>query len=1233
MGEELQVVSDLLTEFVDDKVKGLIEKKEWMEECSFNLIRTREEFTDLVDRLIELGLCSLDLETTSLNTRLGKDGKSRARIVGVCLAESKYVGYYVPVSHEDKEYNLPYDFVVRELGRLVKNCKCIYHFFKFDGQVLRNHGIEIDDETMYDDTHLMAGVDDAASRERGLKALSESKLGREMIDIAKLGVQSGKKRLIRFDLVPPQIAVYYGCSDAMNTFGLYEHFVGSLDEQDPDRKAGPWAVYEKIEKRCQFAVMEMERSLCRLDIEYLQKKREELVGKMRACVASIYEAAGREFDVNSPKQMGVVLFEEMKLKYPEREKTASGQYKTDEGTLQKIADAPIVKMILEYRGLEKVIGTYVDNFLNNVDEDGFVKFQLNQLRADTGRFSASGGKGLHEDGYCKVNCQNIPKPDEDNPDALDLRGAIIARDGFKIVAIDYSGEELRIAANFSREPKWLDVFLRGSGDLHLMTAQVIYNDPSMTADKNKKERSKGKCVAKGTRVALKRGWVPIEEVKVGDRVVTKTGKLGLVESVHDMGIKPGAEVLTSSGHRVTCGLNHRFLMEDGKTWTRAEDLKEGDVIRTVSCASMKPPRNQRLHFNFWNEGKNNMVSDSLPYIEANPLWGKLFGYLMGDGHTHPYYAGLCCSDMYREVKEDMVNTVESLGLPCSAKRRKRKGAKNWLWTINVGSTIFSRFCKEIGFRGKRKKVLRIPRWVFESTKKVQAAFLQGLFETDGAVGVRAAVSFCTKDEELARDVMLMLASFGIKAYMYPKRNQVYGKTYYEVEMGRAGSKIFRRKIGFVSNRKRERLSEYDDKPMRATMTWTTKVKSVKRVGPTELMDLTVKGNHTYVAEGLVTHNTLNFLTLFGGGASRFAAQAKIPFETAKKMIINFFRGYSVLKKWIDDEIKRSRRRGYSKTAFGRRRPLREFYVATDKKVQAKGDRCAINSAVQGSGADIIKIAMYRCWKWIRENGYGDDIRMLMPIHDEIVFEVREDKLDFFVPELCEIMKLQDLIEALGWPIPLEVDAEYGDSFHVDHDYWKERGGAPVKPVEAPPQQRAVSEGIPEPKPEVTAPTPSPRDGHAKEGAIAEQHDHIRDPQSTVTAQVGDTSAADTMSDGQFMHFTVTVREAALAASEKARDRLERAASAEPDEALQDVKIKDRIDHRGVFLYPIEKIDMISVHQFEAALRVLAFCGDSTFIGPRCRVSLVNKATGEVWFESSKKVSLDAFLAICLWLKI
>jgi DNA polymerase-1 len=854
----------MLSDFVEDKVKGLIEKKEWMEKCTFTMVRSREQLTEVMDRLIEKGLCSLDIETTSLSTRVYQ-GKSYARIVGVCLAESSFVGWYVPVGHEDKEFNLPYDFVVRELARLVKNCRCIFHHFKYDGQVLYNHGIEITDESMIEDTYLMAGVVDASVKERGLKKLAEVRLNRPMIDINTLMVKSGKQKIVKFDMVPPQIALYYGTGDALNTFGLYELFKAELDKQDPDKKQGPWAVYERIEKRCLFPVMTMERALCRIDVEHFKTLKAKLVEKQVGILKSIYSLAGREFNVDSTKQLGALLFEEMKVQYPEKEKTASGLYSTDEGTLMKISDVPIVNLILEHRSIGKLLGTYVDNFLNNVDDDGLVKFQLNQLQADTGRFSASGGDGIEKDGYCGVNCQNIPNPDEDDEEAPDIRKGIIARPGYKIVSIDYSGEELRIAANLSKEPKWIDEFLHGTADLHTMTAKIIYAKNEVS----KKERKKGK--------------------------------------------------------------------------------------------------------------------------------------------------------------------------------------------------------------------------------------------------------------------------------------------------------------------------------------------------------------------------TLNFLTLFGGGAGGFSAQAKIPYEQAKKMIINFFRGYSTLKKWVDSEIKISRKRGYSKTSFGRRRPLAEFYASSDEKIKAKGDRCAVNSCVQGTAADIIKIALYRVWKWIRDNGYGDDVHMLIPIHDEIVFEIKEDKLDFYIPELCEILKIKDLTDALAWPVPFDVDAEYGDSFHVDHNYWEERRaqGKQDHPDVAPKAEEPKKQ---EPKFIPTSQPPNSPEKEEVKTATSEATEHSVSP--TVIAEPMQTNSTMTSNNSECLYVNITVREAVMAASEKAREKLEKTESeSAPDEALKDVRIKDRIDHRGVLIYPIERVDHITLHQFETVIRILINYGPHLFIGPQCRVSLVDKSTGEVWYESDKKVSVDAFLALCLWLKI
>lgn len=1258
----------LMDDFVPSLVKTLLDLRPWMKDKTFRLLTKRRDVEEYIDSLIESGLCALDLETTSLNTRTSK-GTPVTKIVGVCLSGNPDEGIYIPMGHDDTEYNLPLDFMLAQLKKLCASCRCIFHNFKFDGEMLRGYGIYIEDEDMYEDTLLMAAVENASRKSKGLKELSEGLLDRPMIEIHELGISARKKNFVAFEMVPPQKAVYYGGSDGMNTFALYQYLKESMDKQDPNGNSGPWVIY-KIEKRCQFVTMEMERNMVKVDLDYLKETHEMVAAKMDLMVKQIYEIVGHKFDINSPKQLGTVLFDELKIRYPEKEKTASGQYQTSESVLVKMQkDYPIVDKILAYRGLMKVQRTYIENLINNVDENKEAKFKLNQVQADTGRFSASGGKGIEEDGYCGVNCQNIPTYDPRDPNSVDLRKAIIARPGCKIVTIDYSGEELRIATNFSREPKWVQEFLHGSADLHTITAKIIYKKPVVS----KQERGVGKCVAKGTLIATKTGWVPIEMLKPGDEVITHTGALRKIDNVHDMGVKMGKMIKTKSGHEITCGLNHRFLNTSDE-WVRAEDLKPGDKIKTVSCENMDPDEYPRLNFNFWAKGEDNNISDALPYVESNFFWGKLLGYLMGDGHIHPNYAEVICSEDCPDVKEDIVKTVKKLGLPCSAVLKKRKDKPDHykaLWNINVGSTIFSRFCKTIGFRGRRGKISRVPDWIFRAPKTVMRGFLQAMFETDGTVD-KSSVSVCTKDKQLAGDILLMLTSFGIKAYICEKPSKKYKRIYYQVQFGKLGAIEFEKKIGFIGVVKKEKLSVLTSKPHHPgtpkEQIWETEVKSVEPLDSVELYDLTVSDDHTYVAQGLVTHNTLNFLTMYGGGAEGFAQQAKIPYEIAKKMIFNFFSEYKGLKGWIAAEIKRSRKRGYSITAFGRRRSLQEFYSAPDPKIQAKGDRCAINSAIQGSGADVIKIALYRVWKWIRDNGYQDDVKILMPIHDEIVFEIKEDKLDTYIPELTEIMTLRDLTKKLNWAVPLTVDAEYGDTLHVEYDYWVERkicemyqeghdlpsialengylnkeGKVDEKCCEKVLKVLKKLNVLDRPK---ELPNLSEKEENTEKRTSSElcgpphQEEQVLESESTMdTKEFSEPSLESNVivegssNVGPFISFSISVKDALnkVMDSESARKEL-----TEPEEEEQQVEpiegiLKSRIDDKGYFVHKINSYDYITSHQFNFVFEILSIRGGDFFMGPKFKIKLVD-SEGSV-FKTKRKYSVDGFNALCLWLNI
>jgi len=833
---KMQIATPMLDNFVESSVKELLDLRPWMKDKKFYLYTKPAEIDALIDRLIQQNICSLDLETTSLNTRKDKDGNTIVKIVGICLAPNGNEGYYIPVSHEDaKDLNIPYKYAVQILKKLCANCVCIYHNFKYDGEVLRNHGIIIEDFNMMEDTYLMAAIENASRRNKGLKDLSELLLKRNMIEITELGIVGSKKKIVTFENVPPKMAVYYGGSDAMNTFALYEYFKESLNKQDPTGKEGPWFIYS-IEKKCIFVTMEMERNMVRVNKKYLIEIKEDLTKRREELIGKIYSIAGREFDIDSPKQLGELLFNELKIKYPIQEKSATGQYITNEKVLEKLKEvAPIVDMILDYRGYGKILSTYIENFLNNTDENDEAKFNLNQVQADTGRYSSTGGKGLNIDGYCGVNCQNLPRYDKKDKKAVNLRKAIIARPGYKIATVDYSGEELRIGANFSKEPKWINEFLHGSADLHTLTAQILYNKKEVT----KEERGTGK--------------------------------------------------------------------------------------------------------------------------------------------------------------------------------------------------------------------------------------------------------------------------------------------------------------------------------------------------------------------------TINFLTFYGGGAMGFAQKAKIPLEMARKLMLNFFREYNVLNGWIKDEIKRCRKRGYSRTAFGRRRPLNMFYESTDKKVQADGDRRAVNSAVQGTGSDIIKIALYRVWDYLRKNGFLDDVKILMPIHDEIVFEIKEDKLDFFIPKLRELMVLDDITKKLNWVVPLEVDAEYGDTLYVDHDYFKElkEKDTATSVIET----KQVTENL---KPEI------------EEMKTEQKFENLDKISNIKITSITDGAVSTTTSN------IVSITSGFIIQENKPDER----DTVVDDKAVNDERLKNRIDSKGFYIKIININNPQGGIYLKNVINMLSLL-DNKFVGPRCRVKFI-ALDGTVIKKLYEKVSVDALECLCIY---
>ena len=242
------------------------------------------------------------------------------------------------------------------------------------------------------------------------------------------------------------------------------------------KDAGLWDIYENIELPLIAVLEQMKEAGIKVDVPYLNKMSKKLHKELAALEQSIYKHASTEFNINSPKQLGEVLFDTLALKPKNAKKTAGGQRSTKESELEKLREEhPIIEDILRYRELQKLVSTYIDNLPEMVGEDGRIHSTLIQTGAATGRMASK-----------DPNLQNIPIRSEEG---RLVRGGFVAETGYRLVAIDYSQIELRIAAILSEDPSMVDIFKRGE-DVHTGVAIRVFkvdaND--VTADMRRKAK-------------------------------------------------------------------------------------------------------------------------------------------------------------------------------------------------------------------------------------------------------------------------------------------------------------------------------------------------------------------------------------------------------------------------------------------------------------------------------------------------------------------------------------------------------------------------------------------------------------------------------------------------------------------------------------------------------------------------------------------------------------------------
>jgi len=407
----------------------------------YHIINTSTALDELLNRLSAARSFAFDLETTSINAML-------AQPVGISLSPVPGEAYYIPVGHVGwgQVEQLPLEQVIEQLKSPLEDASLakFAHNGKYDMTVLAEYGVTVNNLTF--DTMVAAYL--LGEKSLGLKALAFSKLGIEMTPIATL-IGSGAKQ-ISMSQVEVNQAADYACADADMT----RHLTELLDTEL--RQQGLWQLFSEVEMPLVKVLTRMERNGVALDIELLRQMSHRLGEKLVKLELEIYNNVGHQFNINSPQQLGSVLFQELKLS-PSRKTKSTGASVLEE--LRGIH--PIIEFILGYRQLAKLKSTYTDALTSLINpKTGRVHTSFNQTRTATGRLSSS-----------DPNLQNIPVRGELGKQ---VRQAFIAPFGSYLVAGDYSQIDLRALAHLSRDESLLGAFRRDE-DIHAATAAQLFS--------------------------------------------------------------------------------------------------------------------------------------------------------------------------------------------------------------------------------------------------------------------------------------------------------------------------------------------------------------------------------------------------------------------------------------------------------------------------------------------------------------------------------------------------------------------------------------------------------------------------------------------------------------------------------------------------------------------------------------------------------------------------------------
>ena len=490
----------------------------------YKLVENEEDIRQLYDFFRTKNFLVLDTETTSTSA-------IDAELVGLSFSVEEHKAFYVPIP-SNREEALQIVNIFKPLYEDPKILK-VGQNLKYDLEVLRNYDIRLDGP-MWDT--MIAHYLIQPELRHNMDYMAEVYLHYQTIHIDELIGPKGKNQRSMRDL-SPTLVYEYACEDADITLQLKNKLEPELKRLQCED------LFYNREMPLMPVLAEMEMNGVCLDTQSLAETSKQFTARMNEIEARIYELAGEQFNIASPKQVGEILFDKLKI-VEKAKKTKTGQYVTSEEVLQQLKNKhEIVADILEHRGLKKLIGTYIDALPKLINpRTGHIHTSFNQTITATGRLSSS-----------DPNLQNIPIRGEDGKE---IRKAFIPEPGCLFFSADYSQIELRVMAHLSQDPNMIEVFREGK-DLHAATAANIYKKPieEVTRDERTKSKRANFGIIYGITVfgLAERLDIPRDEAKM-----LIDGYFQTFPEVHDY-MEKSKEIARKQGYVTTLFGRRRYL--------------------------------------------------------------------------------------------------------------------------------------------------------------------------------------------------------------------------------------------------------------------------------------------------------------------------------------------------------------------------------------------------------------------------------------------------------------------------------------------------------------------------------------------------------------------------------------------------------------------------------------------------------------------------------------------------